>query len=920
MSSKMLLRLSIIALFAAAIAAYFVFDLGQYLNLETLHERRDQLLAFTESNLLIMIAGYMLVYIVMAALSVPGAAVLTLAGGALFGVLIGTVAVSFASTIGATLVFLAARFLFRDSIQQRFGKRLKAINAGVERDGGFYLLALRLVPVFPFWLINLLMALTPIRTWTYFWVSQLGMLPATVVYVNAGTQLAQIDEMGDILSPGLIGAFVLLGLLPLLLRWILGLLKRRKVYRGYSRPASFDYNLVVIGAGAAGLVSAYIGATVKARVALIEKNAMGGDCLNTGCIPSKALLRTARLMAEARDSQRYGVRRITTEIDFSEVMARVHEVIGKIAPHDSPERYRGMGVDVIEGKATLVSPWEVEVNGKRLSARSIVLATGAEPLVPPIDGLDGTDFLTSDTLWDLKKLPERLVVLGGGPIGSELAQAFARLGSKVTVVEMAPRLLPREDKEAGELLAEHLERDGATVATAHKALRIEHGQRLVCEHKHQEVVFEFDRLLVALGRKTRVDGYGLENIGVRLDARKRIETDGFQRTNFPNIYVCGDAAGPYQFTHIASHQAWSAAVNALISPFWSFRTSYRALPWVTFTDPEVARVGLSEDEAVDQEIECDVTTYRLDDLDRAIAESADYGFVKVLTEPGKDRILGVTIVGANAGEMLPEFVLAMNHGLGLNKIMGTIHVYPTWSEGNKFAAGEWKKANKPEKLLAWAERYFSWLRGTGAGKSSARKRPLLVALTGGIASGKTAVSDGLAKLGATVIDTDLIAREVVAPGTPGLERIVASFGNDMLNENGSLNRSGLRERVFADPQDRKLLEAITHPLIEGEVKARIAAADQADYIVLVVPLLVESGLFSDADKVVVVDVPEDVQIERLTARDDIDDYQAQAMIRSQASRESRLDIADYVIDNRSSLANLEKQIQTLDRTLRSVAV
>ncbi len=711
MSSKLLLRLTVAALFIVGITAYFLFDLGQYLNLETLRERRDQLLAFTESNLLLMIAGYMLVYVVMAALSVPGAAVMTLAGGALFGVLIGTVAVSFASTIGATLVFLAARFLFRDSIQERFGKRLKAINAGVERDGAFYLLALRLVPVFPFWLINLLMALTSIRTWTYYWVSQLGMLPATLVYVNAGTQLAQIDSMGDILSPGLISAFVLLGLLPLLLRWILGFLKRRKVYASHTRPAAFDYNLVVIGAGAAGLVSAYIGATVKARVALIEKNAMGGDCLNTGCVPSKALLRTARLMAETRNSQRYGIRKINTELEFGEVMSRVHQVIKKIEPHDSPERYRNMGVDVIEGKATLVSPWEVEVNGKRLSARSIVLATGAEPLVPPIEGLETTEYLTSDTLWDLKELPERLVVLGGGPIGSELTQAFTRLGSSVTVVEMAPRLLPREDKEAGELLAEHLEHDGATVATGHKALRVENGKTLVCEHDGQEVAFEFDRLLVALGRKTRIDGYGLDKLGVRLDNRGRIETDGFQRTNFPNIYVCGDAAGPYQFTHVASHQAWSAAVNALISPFWSFRTSYRAIPWVTFTDPEVARVGLSEDEAVEQEIEFDVTIYPLDDLDRAIAESADYGFVKVLTEPGKDRILGVTIVGAQAGEMLPEFVLAMNHGLGLNKIMSTIHVYPTWSEGNKYAAGEWKKANKPEKLLAWAERFFTFRRG-----------------------------------------------------------------------------------------------------------------------------------------------------------------------------------------------------------------
>ena len=640
----MLLRLAVAMAFIAALAVFFAFDLHAYLNLDTLREQRDSLLAWTRENLALALGIYVIVYIVMAALSVPGAAVLTLAGGALFGVVAGSIAVSFASTIGATLVFLAARFLFRDAIQKRFSKRLAKINAGVEKDGAFYLLALRLVPVFPFWVINLVMALTPIRTWTYYWVSQLGMLPATVVYVNAGTQLAQVDSVGDVLSPGLIGAFVLLGLLPLILRLILRFLQARKVYAGYRKPKRFDYNLVVIGAGSAGLVSAYIGSVVKAKVALIEKNKMGGDCLNTGCVPSKALIRTARVMADARDSKRFGVRRVEAELDFGDVMARVREVIRKIEPHDSPERYENMGVDVIEAEAKLVSPWEVEAGGRRISARSIVLATGAEPMVPPIEGLDRTEYLTSDTLWDLEELPERLVVLGGGPIGSELTQAFARLGSQVTVVEMAERLLPREDAEAGQLLAEHLEHDGVRVATGHKALRVEsdaQGKRLVCEGQDGEVAFDFSHLLVALGRRTRTAGYGLEDLGVRLDESGRIDTDGFQRTNFPNIYVCGDAAGPYQFTHVAAHQAWSAAVNALISPLWSFKTDYRVIPWVTFTDPEVARVGLSEDEARDQAIDFEATTYGLDDLDRAIADSADYGYVKVLTEPGKDRILGV---------------------------------------------------------------------------------------------------------------------------------------------------------------------------------------------------------------------------------------------------------------------------------------
>lgn len=716
--SKTTTRILLLAGLAAAVGAFFWFDLGQYFSLAELRERRDELLAFIDRNFLAALLIYVGTYIAMAALSLPGAAILTLAGGALFGLVAGTLAVSLASTVGATLVFLAARFLFGESVQKRFGKRLKRINDGVERDGAFYLLALRLVPIFPFWVINLVMALTPIRTWTYAWVSLVGMFPATVVYVNAGTQLAQVDSVGDVLSPGLIGAFVLLGLLPLITRWILRVIKNRKVYAGHDKPKTFDYNLIVIGAGSAGLVSSLIGATVNAKVALIEKHRMGGDCLNTGCVPSKALLRTARLLQEARDSETYGIRDMRAEFDWKDVMARVRSVIAKIEPHDSPERYRGMGVDVMLAEGRLVSPWAVEVSDedgtRTITARSIVLATGAEPLVPPIDGLDSVPMVTSDTLWDLDVQPERLVVLGGGPIGSELGQAFARLGSKVTIVEMADRLLQREDVEASAALTARLEREGIDVATGHRAVRFEangDGGVAVCERNGEEVRFEFDRVLVALGRKARTKGFGLEELGVRIDERSTIGTDDFLRTSFPNIYVCGDAAGPYQFTHVASHQAWFAAVNGLLAPFWSFWADYRVIPWATFTDPEVARVGLNEQEAEEQDIEVEVTTYGIDDLDRAIAESADHGFVKVLTEPGKDTILGATIVGAHASELLAEFVLAMKHKLGLNKILGTIHVYPTMNEANKFAAGEWKKARKPERLLKLAERFFAWRRG-----------------------------------------------------------------------------------------------------------------------------------------------------------------------------------------------------------------
>jgi pyruvate/2-oxoglutarate dehydrogenase complex dihydrolipoamide dehydrogenase (E3) component/uncharacterized membrane protein YdjX (TVP38/TMEM64 family) len=703
-------------LLAVALLAIWSSGAHQWLTLGALKTQADALSTAVAANPWQAAGLFFLAYVLVAALSIPGAAVMTLAAGALFGLLEGTVLVSFASSIGATLAFLVARFGFRDALRARFGERLRDIDAGIARDGAFYLLTLRLVPAFPFFIVNLLSGLTSLATRTFYWVSQLGMLPATIVYVLAGTQLAQIRSVGDILSPGLLGALVALSALPLLLKAVLGWLKARRVYAGHRKPRSFDYNLIAIGAGSAGLVTTYIGAAVKAKVALIEKHKMGGDCLNTGCVPSKALIRSARLLAEAREAQKYGLNSLSADFDFATVMERVQRVVAKVEPHDSIERYTGLGVDVIEGDARLVSPWEVEVNGRRISARSIVIATGARPLVPTIPGLESIEALTSDTVWALRELPKRLLVLGGGPIGCELAQSFARFGAAVSVVEMAPRLLPREDAEVGALLAERLAHEGLHVATGHKALRIEPGADgkggvLVAEANGSEVRIDFDRLLLALGRTPNTRGFGLEELGVELGPRGHVAVDGLMRTNFPNILVAGDVAGPYQFTHMAAHQAWYAAVNGLLAPFWSFKVDYRVVPWVTFTDPEVARVGLSEDEAKAQGIAIDVTRYGIDDLDRAIADSNDEGFVKVLTPPGSDRILGACIVGAHAGELLPEFVLAMKHGLGLNKLLGTIHVYPTMNEANKYAAGVWKRANAPQGALRWAERFFRWRRG-----------------------------------------------------------------------------------------------------------------------------------------------------------------------------------------------------------------
>ncbi|GMV59075.1 MAG: hypothetical protein AMXMBFR72_21750 [Betaproteobacteria bacterium] len=708
-------KLALLAVIAAAIAAFFVFDLKQYLTLEFFQASRAKIDAYYAAHPLQTIAIYFAVYIAVTALSLPGAALMTLAGGAIFGLVVGTIVVSFASSIGATLAFLAARFLLRDWVQGRFGDRLKPLNEGIAKEGAFYLFALRLVPIFPFWLINLAMALTPIRARTFYWVSQLGMLAGTIVYVYAGTQLGQFR-----VSAGLIVAFVLLGIFPLIAKRTLAAVKSRRVYAKWKdkRPAKYDYNLVVIGAGSAGLVSAYIAAATKAKVALVEKHRMGGDCLNTGCVPSKALIRSAKLLSHIARSKEFGIREARADFDFAEVMERVARVVRTVEPHDSVERYTSLGVECVEGSAKITSPWTVEVatpNGKKtLATKNIVIAAGARPFVPPIPGIEEVGYLTSDTVWNLRELPKRLVVLGGGPIGSELTQAFARLGSQVTQVEMLPRLLIREDPEVSEIVQRRFEAEGIRVLVGHKAKRfaVEGGEKiLIAEYEGHDVRIPFDALLVAVGRIANTEGYGLEELGIGTTKARTVETDEYLQTIYPNIYACGDVAGPFQFTHTASHQAWYAAVNALFGSFRRFKADYRVIPWSTFTDPEVARVGLNESEAKAQNVPHTVTVYGIDDLDRAIADGEAHGFVKVLTKPGTDRILGATIVGEHAGDLLAEYVLAMKHGLGMNKILGTIHIYPTLAEANKYAAGNWKRATVTQGQWAFLAAFQAWRRG-----------------------------------------------------------------------------------------------------------------------------------------------------------------------------------------------------------------
>lgn len=722
-TKKLFILLAVIAL----AIAFFVFDLGRFFSLTYIKESQQSFSTLYNERPVFITAVFFAIYVAITALSLPGAAIMTLAAGASFGLVWGTVVVSFASTLGATCAMLISRYVLRDSIEKRFDAKLADVNKGMEKEGAFYLFTLRLIPLIPFFMLNVLMGLTKMKTLTFFWVSQLGMLAGTIAYVNAGTEIAKIDSLRSILSPGLVGSFVLLGLFPLLMKKVLAFYKKRKAnFKVYARwnsvkPKTFDRNLIVIGAGAGGLVTALIGAAVKAKVTLVEAHKMGGDCLNFGCVPSKAIIKSAKLAHQMRHAENYGLKTAFPAFDFKVVMQRVHNIIAAIAPHDSVERFTGLGVDVLEGYAKIVNPWTVEIamkdgSKKTLTTRSIVIAAGASPVVPPLPGIEQSGYVTSDTLWDafakLDALPKRLVVLGGGPIGCELAQAFARLGSVVSQVEMAPRILIREDEEVSSFAQKSLETDGVQVLTSHKALRFENTngvKTLVVEHAGAEKRIDYDEVICAVGRIARLTGYGLEDLGI--PTQRTVDTNEYLETIYPNIYAAGDVAGPYQFTHTAAHQAWYAAVNALFGTFKKFKADYRIIPAATFIDPEVARVGLNELEAKAQNIAYEVTKYGIDDLDRAIADSEAHGFIKVLSVPGKDKILGVTIVGVHAGDLLAEYVLAMKHGLGLNKILGTIHVYPTLAESNKYVAGEWKRAHQPVKLLEYVKKFHDWRRG-----------------------------------------------------------------------------------------------------------------------------------------------------------------------------------------------------------------
>jgi dihydrolipoamide dehydrogenase len=702
-------KLLILIIVAAFIGAFFYFDGQQYISISTFR-------VWVDENALTASLAYLGLYILVAGLSLPGAAGITVLGGAVFGLWLGVLLVSFASSIGATLAFLLSRTLFADAVNAKFGNYLAKINEGVDKEGAFYLFTLRLIPAVPFFVVNIVFGLTKIKTWTFYWVSQLGMFAGTIIFVNAGAQLGAVEELSvaGVLTPSILGAFVLLAIFPYIVRGVISGWKARQVYKAYTKPKKFDANLVVIGAGSGGLVSAYIAAAVKAKVVLIEKHKMGGDCLNTGCVPSKALIRAAKTNHYIHNADQLGIDDARGIVNFAKVMQRIHKVIDTIEPHDSVERYTKLGVECIQGDATIRSPYEVEVNGKVITTKNIIIASGARPFVPPIPGLDEVEPLTSDSLWSLKKQPRRLLVMGAGPIGCELAQSFQRLGSAVTLVDMADRLMPREDRDVSEYMLDVFTQEGVKVLLGQQIVgfkKADEGYIAQLKNAAGETEINFDRVMVAVGRKANTDNLGLTELGIETSRTGTISVDEYLRTQYPNIYACGDVAGPYQFTHTAAHQAWFASVNALFGKFKKFKVDYRVIPWATFCDPEVARVGLSEIEALEKGVAYDVTKYGIDDLDRAITDNEAKGFVKVLTVKGRDKILGCTIVGAHGGELITEYVSAMKHNIGLNKILGTIHIYPTMSEANKFVAGESKRKNVSAKILVWLAKFHHWMRG-----------------------------------------------------------------------------------------------------------------------------------------------------------------------------------------------------------------
>ena len=695
-------RWAILAVLITATACFFYFDLSQYLTLESIKAHSGALHGKVQANPWWAAAVFCAVYAALTALSFPGTVVLTLLAGALFGLLEGTLLVSVASNVGALVAMLISRFMLRDWVQRRFGKQIAGINKGLAREGTFYLVSLRLIPLVPFVLLNPALGLTRINIWTFWWTTQLGMLPGHAIYVNAGEKLVGLRSLSGILSPSIIGTLVLLAVFPILATRLLTFYKARKVYRGWRKPKRFDCNLVVIGGGTGGLATARVAASLKARVSLVERERLGGLAMHDGGVPSKALCHVAnRSQGQHSDEA------------FTEAMAQMRHLAEAARRDISVDQYRRLGVDVIQGEARISSPWTVDVGGRTLTTRAIVIATGSRPQIPSIPGLAAVEPMTSDTLWALSERPERLLILGSGADACEFAQAFQRLGCQVTLASEDERLLSQEDAEVSEMMAKVLTADGIEIWLGLKAQRVETTEgerRLICDDDEgNERSLPFDRVLLMLGQRADVEGLGLSKLRLECGDDGTLEADEYLATRYPNIYAVGSVAGPYGAPHVAEHQGWYAAVNALFGGLKRFVVSDRVTPRAIFTTPEIATVGLNEAEAHALKLEFETTRLDLSTHAGAVIAGAGQGYVKVITEHDTDRILGVTIVGDHASETIAGFVVAMKHKLGMNKLGKTVLVSPTQGEALRQVAEIWQRQHQSARMRAWAERFNRWM-------------------------------------------------------------------------------------------------------------------------------------------------------------------------------------------------------------------
>ena len=705
---------------------------------------------------------FVVAYILATVFFLPGS-VLTLGAGALFGLVRGSILVSIASTLGAASAFLVGRYLARGWVEKRIegNERFQAVDERVAREGWKIVGLTRLSPVFPFNLLNYAYGVTRVSLRDYFFASWIGMLPGTILYVYLGSLAGDLAALGTagtsattarwiLRVAGLLATVAVTVYVARLAREALG----ERVVKGEAfaadpgtpaedeserheemlvapmdehnerlvsnvRPPAWvnpqpagRYNLVVIGAGTAGLVTAAGAAGLGAKVALVESRYLGGDCLNVGCVPSKCVIRSSRAFADAREAHRFGVRIPgEAEADFSAVMERMRRLRAGISDHDSAGRFQDLGVDVFLGEARFSGPDTVEAAGRSLRFKKAVITTGARAAAPPIEGLAEAGYLTNETVFNLTERPTRLACIGGGPIGSELAQAFGRLGSEVALFEMGPHILSREDGDAAEIVQEAFLREGIRLILGCTIRRVE--QRTETKVLHFESNGEsgsitVDEILVGAGRAPNVEGLNLEAVGVAFDPRRGIEVNDRLQTTNPRIYAAGDVCMQWKFTHAADAAARIVIQNSLF--FGRKKLGALTMPWCTCTDPEIAHVGMYEGDANERGVKLDTFFRRMKEVDRAVADGEVEGFVKVHVEKGTDKILGATIVAPHAGEMIGELTLAMVEGIGLKGISGVIHPYPTQAEAIKQVADLYNRTRLTPGVKKWFQRWMAWSR------------------------------------------------------------------------------------------------------------------------------------------------------------------------------------------------------------------